>query len=506
VTGRLADQNNSLRRSVQDLLASCNLIRELVDLATQEGHQLFLVGGFIRDCLLGRRSKDADLVTIRASDLAKSLANKIGIKPVIIDRKFGTIRLLPAVVSASSLGESCNVDLSPLRGSSIEEDLGQRDFTVNALAVDLSAWHTSDSFELINPIDGLSDLNGGQLRACSHRSFTDDALRVLRAYRLVSTHGFTIESETKGWILRARQDLDEVAVERIRDELALILSSSNSASIFRMLDKDKILAMFLPECESMRDFPQNDFHHQDVLQHSFSALEALETFLERPEDLLKSFADHSSAILAQTIAAERTRQSMLKLAVIIHDIGKPLCKTLDQDGVIHFYGHEVVGAKLAGTLCSRLRFSNKEVHFVSQLVRQHMRAVHLFNLERPSRRALGRFFGLGPELFWPLLLLYASDYRATKGPRSSDGDMRILRQRLYSCLDFYYEQLEPKETEPRLVNGSDLINYLHLSPGPTVGKLLQKLTELQWEGLIRSREEALQKAAQLLRDWGRDNK
>jgi hypothetical protein len=253
----------------------------------------------------------------------------------------------------------------------------------------------------------------------------------------------------------------------------------------------------------MRDLRQNDYHHQDVWQHSLSALEALETFLTRPQDLLGSHTDEALAVLNQKIAGDRKRQFLLKLAVLLHDIGKPACRTVDKDGFIHFYDHERVGARLAGSACSRLCFSNKEIHFVSQLIRQHMRAIHLFNLVRPSRRALARFFRLGPSLFWPLLLLFASDYRATRGPKSLGGDMGPLRQRIREWLEFYHQQLKPRQVKPPLVSGHKLMDHLHLAPGPTVGKLLQALAEMQWEGRITTRQEALDQAAQLLKKWGK---
>ncbi|UCE83391.1 MAG: HD domain-containing protein [Deltaproteobacteria bacterium] len=478
------------------------LTTTLFQIAAEKSHHLYLVGGFIRDLFMGRVGKDIDFVTPRASELAASLAENTGCHTVLFDRKFGTIRLIPVTAPE---GEFDRIDLAPLRGSSIEEDLSLRDFTINALALDISAWQ-GGVIAFIDPLGGLRDLSAGRLRACTHQSLTDDPLRILRAYRLVSTYGLALEPKTREWIVEGRRGLDEVAVERIRDELVLILSASNSAAILRMLDADHLLELVLPEYEPMRDLRQNDFHHQDVWQHSLSALEALETFLSRPQELLGNHTDEALAVLNQKIAGDRTRQSLLKLAVLLHDIGKPACRTVDKDGFIHFYDHERVGARLAGAVCSRLCFSNKEIHFVSQLVRQHMRAIHLFNLGRPSRRALARFFGLGPSLFWPLLLLFASDYRATRGPRSLGGDMRPLQQRMGEWLEFYHHQLKPREVKPPLVSGHDLMDYLHLAPGPTVGKLLQALAELQWEGRITTRQEALHQAAQLLKEWGSGGK
>jgi tRNA nucleotidyltransferase/poly(A) polymerase len=496
----VAYQIENLRNFINYLLQNSGLISALVKLAQREGHQLYLVGGFIRDTLLGRSSKDVDFVSRRTPDLAKSLARETGTKLALIDRRFGTIRLIPPA-ELNELSDFYQVDLSPLRGSSIAADLNQRDFTVNALAVDVSAWQSDGTFDLLDPLGGLTHLRAGRLQLCSPRSFEDDPLRILRAYRLAATHDFTLEAHTQNRIREMRHGLNRIAVERIRDELVLILSTTNSVPILRVLDDDNVLRILLPECEPMRHCSQNDYHQQDVWQHSIAALEALEFFLAKPQELLGRYADEALPILAQRIAGQRTREIMLKLGVLLHDIGKPSCRTVDENGVTHFYGHQVAGARLAGSLCARFCFSNKEIDFVSQVIRQHMRLVHLFSLKRTSRKALSRLFKLGPELFWPLLFLFGSDYMATKGPRSQKAEIGPLRHRIDRWLDFYHMQLKPREGKPPLVRGHELMNRLNLSPGPTVGKLLHTLAELQWEGRITSSDEALKCATQLLEKW-----
>jgi len=221
------------------------LISALVKLAQKEGDQLYLVGGFIRDTLLGRSSKDVDFVSQRASGLAKSLARKTGTRLVLIDRKFGTIRLIPAA-GLNELSDSYQVDLSPLRGSSIVADLNQRDFTVNALAVDLSAWQADGTFDLLDPLGGLTNLRAGRLQFCSPHSLEDDPLRILRAYRLAATHDFTLKGYTQNRIREMRHGLNRIAMERIRDELVLILSTTNSLPILRVMDDDNVLKLLLP--------------------------------------------------------------------------------------------------------------------------------------------------------------------------------------------------------------------------------------------------------------------
>ena len=494
------EQRINLRNHINYLILNSELISALVKLAQREGHQLYLVGGFIRDILLGRSSKDVDFVAPQASELANFLATEIGARLALIDRKFGTIRLIPPA-SSDEVSDFYQVDLSPLRGSSIAADLNQRDFTVNALAVELSEWQPDGTFDLVDPLGGLSHLRARRLQLCSPPSLEDDPLRILRAYRLAATHDFTLDGHTQDRIREMRHGLNRVAVERIRDELVLILSTTNSVPILRVLDDDNVMQQLLPECGPMRNCSQNDYHHRDLWQHSFIALEVLESFLASPEKLLGRYAEEALPILAQRIAGERTREIMLKLGVLLHDIGKPNCRTVDENGVTHFYRHEVAGERLAGSLCARFCFSNKEIDFVSQLIRYHMRVVHLFSLKRTSRKALSRLFKLGPELFWPLLFLFGSHYMAAKGPRSRKAEIGPLRHRIDRWLDFYHKQLKPKEEEPPLVRGHELMNRLNLSPGPTVGKLLHTLAELQWEGRISTRQEALDHAAQLLKKW-----
>ena len=477
------------------------MISTLVKTAEDMDYQLYLVGGFLRDVLVGRSSKDIDFVTTDATELARLVTEQTGSKAVLIDRKFGTIRLIPS--DPSTRKEVFVIDLSPLRGPSIVDDLNQRDFTLNALALDITAWQTDRGVNLLDPLEGIRDLKAGRLRICSHRSLPDDPLRILRAYRLGSTYGLKLDTQTKKSILKTRHALSKVAIERIRDELVLILSATNSVSVFKMLDDDGILRLLLPEFEPLRGIEQKDFHHQDVWQHSLSALEALEFFLSDLEELLGSYAHEASAVLRQNLAGQRTRQIALKLGVLLHDIGKPSHRSVGKNGTISFYGHEVAGGELAASLCSRLCFSNKEIDFVRQLVRQHMRPIHLFNLTRTSKRALSSFFRLGPELFWPLLLLFASDYRATQSPHFLEGDLEPLRQKIRSWLDFYDSQLRPRELEPLLVSGHDIVDNLDLSPGPIVGKILNTLAELQWEGCISTRQEALEHATELLKRWKR---
>jgi poly(A) polymerase len=501
MTARSLRQPAEVEAKLRGSVAATSTLWFLVELAREKGEHMYLVGGFLRDALLGRPIREVDLVASHAAELAATCARERGARLIEIDRKFGTIRLIPPEGEGGAGIES--IDVSPLRGTSILDDLRGRDFTVNAMALDLLVWRNTERLDLIDPLGGLDDLRSGLLRVCTPRSFMEDPLRILRAYRFLANYELTLDFSTRTWIRESGRDLAQVAVERVRDELCLILECPRSAPIFKMLEQDGLMGVVLPECEPMRGFQQGQHHHLDVWAHSLATLEALEDLLAQPDMLFPDSVNEVRAVLGERLAGERTRQGMLKLAALLHDMGKPATWTVDERGAVHFYGHEVVGARLAVSLCARLRFSNREIHELTDLVRQHMRVLHLLDLDRPSPRALSRFFRLGPDLFWPLLLLSAADYRATLGPLSSGGDMSALGQQMDRWLAFYHRELEPRVAMPPLINGHDLMTHLDLSPGPLVGRLLRAVSELQWEGRLSSRGDALDAASRFLEAWRR---
>jgi len=493
-------QPSQLESIVENLTQISRTISCLVEAAQKGDYEVYLVGGFLRDALLGKSIKDVDFVSNKAFELSQLVARQTGSKQVLIDRKFGTVRLVP-FLRADGTGEPYQIDLSPLRGSSIFDDLYRRDFTINSLALNISAWRSNRETALLDPVGGVTDLEEGRLRVCSQSSLLDDPLRILRAYRLASAYDLSFAAQTRKCILQQRHRLNLVAIERIRDEMMLIFSGQSSASIFRMLDEDGILRLLFPECVDMRSLQLNASEHQEVWQHSFLALEALEFFLTNIREFFGKHAEEALAILTQKLAGERTRQTALKLGVLFHDISRRRRSFLGKTGAIDSHGQQVAGSELTASLCTRLRLSNKEINFVSQLVRQQMRPVHLFRFARTPSVALARFFRLGPELFWPLLLLFASDYKAFQESVADGNDLQPLRRRICGWLDFYYERLKPRELEPPIVNGHGLMKYFHLSPGPLVGKLVSALAELQWEGRIGTQQEALEQATRLLEEW-----
>lgn len=488
----------NLRAGLQALLAETTSMSQLLELAGRSGWGLYLVGGFLRDVLLGDTCEDVDLVSQNPEALAASWAARVGGHVVSFDRKFGTIRLIPAEPERE--GRIRQYDLSPLRGSCIADDLGQRDFTMNSLAVDLVKWQISGETRIIDPLGGMVDLSNGILRACARHCFAADPVRILRAYRLISSYNFVLESQTRKWLLAAGRLLERPAAERLRDELALIFSAARSAAALRMLAADGLLEVLMPEGHSR---PGHEQRARDAWSHGLSALEALELILAQPEVVFGRHAPQATAVLAEKLAGGRTRKTMLKLAVLAHDIGKPLGA---ERAAPRFSGHETIGSRLVLSLCARLRFSNKESEFAGQLVRQQLWPRHLFNQANPSERALAWFFRQGPARFWPLLLLFAADHLAGCHPEDFGREAGRLRRSFQDWLDFYYRHLLPRKQEEPLVNGRELMAHLNLGVGPLVGRILKTLAELQWEGRINSKEEALREAARLLEQWQESKK
>jgi putative nucleotidyltransferase with HDIG domain len=461
-----------------------------------------LVGGAVRDALLGRPTQDLDIAVL-ADDTsvgARQLANLVSGSVVLLDAERGITR----VVAQGFLPP--HVDLTSLwardKGDPVLADLAKRDFTCNAIALPLGAafnerWKDS----LIDPFHGARDLDERKLRAVSDSIFRDDPLRLLRAARLAAELGLSVGSELEAAIVRHAPLVSEASQERIRDEFIRLLLLPRSAQWLQRLDSWDLLCRILPELEAGKGVTQTFFHHWDVFEHNVKAVEALEAVLngEVPHlevalqrDWLASIQDN----LAEEFGGGRPRLVALKLATLLHDVGKPGTKTVEASGRARFFGHSETGAGMAAEAMERLRFSRKEVEAVRLLVKDHLRPTQMGH--PPTDRALYRFFrDLGDEAY-ALLLLHLADARATHGPSIEPLAQEALLRRVGNILRWRFTS--PPEGQTKLVDGHRLMAALGLTPGPVVGALLEAIEEAQALGRVHTTKEAVEHAASLLRE------
>jgi poly(A) polymerase len=461
-------------------LAESPALRVLLDLAQAREARVFLVGGTVRELALGGKSPDLDLAVSRHTlDLARDLARALGGTYVLLDDKERTAR----VVADNDI-----LDLAEFRGPTLVEDLKGRDFTINAMALDLAALLAGRPLELIDPWGGLADLAAGQVQMVAKGNLAYDPLRLLRAYRFAATHGFRLTPETEAAIQSLVPALDRVAGERLHYELFQLLSAPRAAWILRQMDRVGLLAQIFPEIADMKGVPQNGYHHLDVFEHSLEAVAQLEEVLAAPSRFFKELAP-----AIQEKAAMPARAAVLKVAALFHDVGKPQVqeRRLNPDRYT-FYHHERVGVEIFQRAARRLRFSQAQTKAVTHYITWHMRPfllLPLFIRGELTVRALGRLVKAAKGELTGCFALAMADSLAGQGPQKPPDSDQRLAELAEAAWSFYQERFAPAQL-PRLITGGDLC-ALGLSPGPEFRRLLTAVEEAQWEGEVSTREEAL---------------
>ncbi|MDQ1238350.1 MAG: poly(A) polymerase, partial [Thermodesulfobacteriota bacterium] len=453
----------------------------------------FVIGGAVRDLILGKlETADLDLAIaengIAASERIASTFGR-GVTFVPLDRNAGVGRLV--------VWKDCfaTIDIGSFKGSNISEDLLHRDFTINAMAISLKDFMAENPRNIIDPLGGQADLSQAVLRICSPKSFSDDPLRILRAFRFTTLLDLTMTPQTSGLLAAGIPELSSVAPERLRDEFFFILCSKNASTGLAAMESHGIFDVILPELVPSRGFLQNDYHHLDVLRHSLETVRCLETILEDLPVPLRDLDSTVSDYVNEEPVRGRPRRGLLKLAALLHDSGKPHAAAIGEDGRLHFIGHEKVSRDIARQIMARLRMSRRERDSVELWVGGHMRA-SLFTLPTISLRAMRNIVrDFGNDVIG-LTLLVLADTAATRGPATTPKEPEITGRGAAKLLSYY---LKAPETSVKLfLNGTDLIQHLGMKQGPEIGRILRLLADMQEDGIITSREEALAEARKFL--------
>jgi len=480
----------------------------------QEGPGIYLVGGCVRDRLLGRPLYDLDLVVAENGlTLARRIADRFGGAYYPLDQERGTGR---AVLHEEG-GTPLVVDVAQFRGVDLAADLADRDFAINALAADVRA-----PDQIIDIHSGVQDLAARCIRPVSPSSIRNDPLRALRAVRLAAQLGFRLAPETVQQIRQDGVGLVDVSNERVRDEVARLLSQPRAAAFLRLIDEMGLLTAILPELEPLRGLAQPPPHHLDALAHSLETVAALEQLLDRLTKgrgagevrkerggnaaqpgaavaALLPFVGRLQAHLARREGGERSRLVTLKLAALLHDVGKPARYSQDPEGRIRFLGHDAAGVAIAGQVLRRLRLNNAEVQLGETIVRHHMRPLLLAGKGDASTRAIYRFFRDTRAGGVEVLLHALADHEATCSAQAGVECGLALAGLVGRMLADYWERSQECISPPILIDGHDLLRQFGLQPGPQIGDLLEAVREAQASGEVQTRDEALALAAARLR-------
>jgi putative nucleotidyltransferase with HDIG domain len=443
----------------------------------------WLVGGALRDRLLGRPTDDYDVaVHGEPRRLARALARSAQGHAFALSETFGGWRVV-------AHDRTWQVDLLPLTGETIEDDLAHRDFTINAVAQPLSGGG------YVDPFGGLEDLRRRRLRMVSPGTFAEDPLRTLRLARLAAELGFAPEPETARSAARSAGALREVAPERIFLELRRIVCSDRPLRGLEMMDALTVTEVILPELARLQGIEQSHFHHLDVYQHTRAVLAETIALVRDPGRAFGEYADAIDAVLREPLANEMTRGQALRFGALFHDVAKPRTRDVTPQGRITFIGHDATGADMASAALERLRASDRLREYVAGLTRHHLRLGFLVHEMPLSRRAIYGYLKACEPVQVEVTVLSVADRLATRG----SGSEEAIAKHLELARQLVGEALAWRAAPPRApVRGDQLARALGIDEGPELGRLLAELEEASFAGEISGREEALDRARRLL--------
>jgi poly(A) polymerase len=455
----------------------------LAEIAPRHG-RAWLVGGAVRDSLLGRATPDFDLaVDGDVSALAREFGRQAGGHAFQLSEEFGAWRV-------RSHDQEWQVDLTPLMGETLDQDLHRRDLTINAIARELPPGRG----ELIDPCGGVADLEARRLRSVGPRSFSSDPLRVLRLARIAAELGFTPEPETLRLAAASAQALSGVAAERVFAELRLTISSDRAVQGLELAHGIGATAVVLPELDALRGLEQSDYHHLDVYEHTLATLQSTIDLVSDPGATFGELAPALLDVFNEPLANELTRGQALRFGALVHDIAKPLTHAVSSEGRPTFFAHDVRGAEMATEILTRLRASERLVGHVAALARHHLRLGFLVHETPLSPRTIYRYLAASEPVEVDVTVLSVADRLATLG-RNSQRAVTLHVELAREILD---DALTWRAQRPRSpIAGDELASALGIRPGPQLGRLLAELTEANYAGEIGNDQEALAHA----RNW-----
>jgi poly(A) polymerase len=464
---------------------SADPVVELAGLVDEQ--EAWLVGGAVRDRALGRPTSDFDVVVSGApAEAARVLGKRAGGFAFELSEAFGAWRVV-------AHDHSWQLDLLPLDGAGIEEDLARRDLTINAIAAPLRG----DGY--LDPFGGLEDLRARRLRAVRDDAFERDPLRTMRLARLACELEFDVEPETLVLARSAAPDLRDVAPERVLVELRRVVVADGVIAGLELMEEIGVISAVLPELQALHGIDQSRFHHLDVFDHTLAVLAETISLERDPERVAGDDAAALVRLLDQPLANELTRGQALRFGALMHDIAKPQTRAVTPQGRVTFMGHDESGAALASAILGRLRAGERLREHVAALTRHHLRLGFLVHEMPLSRRAVYDYLHVTTPVSVDVTVLSVADRLATRGDNSDVAIARhveLARQMLGEGLAWAADPPRPP------VRGDELARALGIRPGPLVGGLLAELEAASFSGEVANREQAIERARQLIEQGG----
>ncbi len=436
-------------------------------------NEIYLVGGAVRDYLLDKDTFDRDIIVMDedARDFALKLADLFDATFVPLDDENKIYRIvLPDKIRY--------IDVTNPVGGSIEKDLMRRDLTINAIAVNIR------NFEVIDIAGGITDIYNKCLNYVNEHNFEDDPLRLLRVYRFQALLGFELAPETISAVCKYVNLIHQPAVERINYEILKLFSGKYADKALENMNKTWILEEIFPFVKELKQVPPNAHHHLDLFHHSLETVKQIQNLYENSSDDVKFH-------LGNVDFGGFSRLAHLKLAGFMHDIGKFSTWTIEE-GKHRFIKHDDVGAKLSVKFLKDLHFSNKQIDYISSMIKYHIYPSHVMTSPQITEKIMMRYVRKMDTNSIDAIILAQADRLSARGPEITDEIVERNISSLNMLLKFYLEARETLTPLPKLLNGKEVMKILNIKPSPKLGEIMEALHEAQLCGDVVTREHAIE--------------
>lgn len=447
----------------------------LNNLASFFDNEIYVVGGTVRDFLMGKISYDRDLIVV--DEDAKSFSQKVA---EFFDGVFIPLDEENKIYRIVLKDKKNFLDITNPIGGNLEEDIMRRDITINAVAVNIKTGEIPSFCEF-----GIQDIQNKIIRGIKEENFTDDPLRILRVYRFYANLGFEISPELLNITKKHASLIYKPAKERIEYELMKLFDGEFAAQALLKMDESEILEIIFPFVKELKQVPPNLHHHLDLFNHSIETVNQVQKFYEISP---KEVQEH----LKKVDFGGFSRLAHLKLAALMHDIGKFSTWTIEPDTGRHrFIKHEDVGAKLAIPILKKMCFSNKQIDYISYIIKKHMYPTAVVSAPELNDKVMMRYVRKSADNAIDTIIIAKADRVSAQGPEITKELVEENITLLDKLLQFYLNTKETLAPLPKLLDGREVMSILNINPSPILGKILNELHEAQISGDILTKDDAV---------------
>lgn len=438
-------------------------------------YKAYLVGGFIRDSIMGIESIDRDIIVENCDveKLAKTISDSLEAHFVPLDTENKIYRIV--------LKDKVNyIDLAAPIGRNINQDILRRDLALNAIAFDL------EKSEFFDPTNGIKDIENRVIRGISEQNFTDDPLRLLRIYRFHSKFGFKIDENLKKIAKKYASMIELPAKERINAELIKLFEGKYADSALKEMNEAGLLDYIFPIMKEVKKVPPNSHHHLDLFNHSIETVKQVQKEYEKAPIETKKH-------LESNLLGSSSQLGYLKLAAFCHDIGKPDTWIIEEETQKHrFFKHDDVGSKLIIPILKDLKFSKKQISYIQKMIKYHIYPSALVCQESSGEKAQMKFYRKMENYVIDVIILAKADRLSAQGPDITEEITSRNLNGLENLLKKYFEIKEDLKPLEKLIDGTEIMEILNIPASEKLGNIIKSLKESQLSGEVTTKTEAIE--------------